>query len=132
MWTAATMQPHVLLPRQVWKRNIKKSIAIKASPYESAPPEGLLAVKSELITKPVSESIKKFDGKREPDKYDSIIIKAILIITEMCRSMSKYGRESWAEAWGNTLEKLMQYAIERAGLRIYDPVKDRQNDRDAR
>lgn len=73
-----------------------------------------------------------FDGKREPDKYDSIIIKAILIITEMCRSMSKYGRESWAEAWGNTLEKLMQYAIERAGLRIYDPVKDRQNDRDAR
>lgn len=50
----------------------------------------------------------------------------------MCRSMSKYGRESWAEAWGNTLEKLMQYAIERAGLRIYDPVKDRQNDRDAR
>ena len=112
--------------RRRW--NVQVDHALK----RGAPPESLLAVKSELITKPVSESIKKFDGKREPDKYDSIIIKAILIITEMCRSMSKYGRESWAEAWGNTLEKLMQYAIERAGLRIYDPVKDRQNDRDAR
>ena len=65
-------------------------------------------------------------------KYNSILIRAIAIITEMCRSLSKYGPETWAEAWGEALEKLMQYAIERVGLRINDPVKDIRIDRGAR
>ena len=50
----------------------------------------------------------------------------------MCRSLSKYGPETWAEAWGEAFEKLMQYAIERVGLRINDPVKDIRIDRGAR
>ena len=97
-----------------------------------APPESLLTVKSELITKPVAESIKNSEGKKDPDKYDGILVRAVLIITEMCRSLSKYGPETWAEAWGEAFEKLMQYAIERVGLRVNDPVKGLRIDRGAR
>lgn len=112
--------------RRRW--NVQVDHALK----RGAPPESLMTVKSELITKPVAESIKQSGGRNEPYKYDSILVRAVLIITEMCRSLSKYGRESWAEAWGDALEKLMQYAAERAGLRIYDPVKEFRNDRSAR
>ena len=97
-----------------------------------APPESLLTVKSELIIKPVAESIKQSGGKKDSDKYDSIIIKAVLIITEMCRSLNKYGRETWAEAWGEALEKLVKLAVERAGIMVINPVKEHRNDRGTR
>lgn len=112
--------------RRRW--NVQVDHALK----RGAPPESLLTVKSELITKPVAESIKQSGGKKEPDKYDSILVRAVLIIAEICRSLSKYGRETWADAWGNALEKLILYAVERTGLRINDPVKDIRNDRAAR
>jgi len=86
-----------------------------------APPESLLTVKSELITKPVAESIKQSDGRKDPDKYDSILVRAVLIITEMCRVLNKHGRESWAEAWGQALTKLMDMAIERVKQRVAYP-----------
>ena len=97
-----------------------------------APPESLLTVKSELITRPVAESIKQSGGKKEPYKYDSVLIRAVLIITEMCRSLNKYGRETWAEAWGQALTKLLQFAIERVGTRGTEPNKQIRNDRDVR
>ena len=70
-----------------WRWNNQVDHALK----RGAPPESLLTVKSELITKPVAESIKNSEGKKDPDKYDGILVRAVLIITEMCRSLSKYG-----------------------------------------
>ena len=112
--------------RRRW--NVQVDHALK----RGAPPESLLTVKSELIIKPVAESIKQSGGKKDSDKYDSIIIKAVLIITEMCRSLNKYGRETWAEAWGEALEKLVKLAVERAGIMVINPVKEHRNDRGTR
>lgn len=112
--------------RKRW--NDQVDIAIR----RGAPRESLMTVKHELISKPAAESIQESGGQNDPRKYNSILARAIAVIIEMCRSLSKYGPETWAEAWGNALEKLMQYAAERVGFRIYDPVKDVRNDRDAR
>ena len=112
--------------RRRW--NVQVDHALK----RGAPPESLMAVKRELITRPVAETIKQSGGRKEPDKYDSILVRAVLIITEMCRSLSKYGRESWAEAWSQALEKLLQFAIERVGTRSTEPNKQIRNDRDVR
>lgn len=112
--------------RRRW--NVQVDHALK----RGAPPESLMTVKSELITRPVAESIKQSGGKKDPDKYDSILVRAVLIITEMCRSLSKYGRESWAEAWGDALEKLMELAVKRVGIVLIDPVKKFRKDRETR
>ena len=55
---------------------------------------------------------------------DSILVRAVLIITEMCRSLNKYGRESWAEAWGEALTKLMDLATEKISWKAIDIKKD--------
>ena len=94
-----------------------------------APPESLLTVKSELITKPVAESIKQSSGRKDPDKYDSVIIKAVLIITEMCRSLSKYGHETWAEVWGVTLMIFMDYCTERITGSTLSQMQNHQRER---
>jgi hypothetical protein len=91
-----------------------------------APPESLLTVKSELITNPVTESIKQSDGRKDPVKYDSILVRAVLIITEMCRSLNKYGRESWAEAWGDALMKFMDLCAERITGKTLSQQKNHQ------
>lgn len=97
-----------------------------------APKESLITVKKELISKPAAESIREAGGKSNPGKYNSILVRAVAIVAEMCRLLSRQGRETWAEEWGNALEKLMQYAIERVGLRISDSVKELRTDRGAR
>ena len=104
--------------RRRW--NVQVDHALK----RGAPPESLMTVKRELITKPVAESIKQSGGRKEPDKYDSILVRAVLIITEMCRSLNKYGRESWAEAWGEALTKLMDLATEKISWKAIDIKKD--------
>ena len=89
-------------------------------------------MKKELISKPVAESIKESGDKSDLGKYNSILVRAIAIVAEMCRLLSKQGREVWAEAWGRALEKMMQFAIERSGLRINDPIRDVGEDSGAR
>ena len=64
-----------------------------------APREGLITAKRELISKPVVESIAATGDKSDPDKYNSILIRAVSIVVEMCRILRKEGRETWAEAW---------------------------------
>lgn len=91
-----------------------------------APKEGLMAVKQELITKPVAESLKASGGKSDPDKYNSILARAIEIVAEMCRILMRKNRDTWAEAWGEALTKLMDMAVERIGLRIADPARERR------
>jgi hypothetical protein len=103
-------------------------IAVK----RGAPKESLMTAKHELISKPAAESLQESGGKSDPEKYNSILIRAIAVITEMCRLLSDRNRETWAEAWGKALEKLTQLAIERVGIRMHDPVKDIRNNRDAR
>ena len=61
-----------------------------------------MTAKRELISKPAAESIKA-SGKSEPDKYNSILLRAVNIVTEMCRILRKEGHDTWAEAWGMRL-----------------------------
>jgi len=112
--------------RRQW--NVQVDHAVK----RGAPPDSLLTVRRELITKPAAESIKRSGGSKAPDKYDSILVRAVLMITEMCRTLNRYGRETWAEAWGEALEKLMQLAVERIDFRINGQVRNDRNNRDAR
>ena len=83
-----------------------------------APRESLVTVKKELISKPAVESIKAADGKSDPEKYNSILVRAIAIVAEMCRLLSRQGRETWAEAWGKALTKLMDMAIKSIDPRL--------------
>ena len=89
-----------------------------------APKEGLITVKRELISKPAAESIREAGGKSDPEKYNSILVRAIAIVAEMCRLLSKQGRETWAEAWGKALTKLMDMATEQLAGRRIDIKKD--------
>ena len=91
-----------------------------------APAESLLTVKRELISRPVTESIKESGGKKDPDKYDSILVRAVLIITEMCRSLSKYGRETWADEWGEAIMKFMDLCAERVAGKTLAQHKNHQ------
>lgn len=92
--------------------------------HRGAPKDGLMTAKQELISKPVAESIAAAGGKSDPDKYNSILGKAISIVKEMCRILSREGRETWAEAWGKALTKLMDMATERLVGRSVDIKKD--------
>ena len=89
-----------------------------------APKEGLITVKRELISKPAAESIREAGGKSNPGKYNSILVRAIAIVAEMCRLLSKQGRETWAEAWGKAMTKLMDMATEQLAGRRIDIKKD--------
>jgi hypothetical protein len=89
-----------------------------------APKESLITVKKELISKPAAESIREAGGKGDPGKYNSILVRAIAIVAEMCRLLSKQGRETWAEAWGKALTKLMDMATEQLAGRRIDIKKD--------
>lgn len=80
-----------------------------------APKEGLMTAKRELISKPAAESIKASGGKSDPERYNGILIRAVAIVAEMCRILRKEGRDTWAEAWGEALAKLMSLAIESLG-----------------
>jgi len=42
----------------------------------------------------------------------------------MCRLLSRQGRETWAEAWGKALTKLMDMATEQLAGRRIDIKKD--------
>ena len=77
-----------------------------------------MAAKRELISKPVAESIKESGGKSDPERHDRILIRAVAIVMEMCRILRKEGCETWAEAWGEALAKLISLAIESLGGRI--------------
>jgi hypothetical protein len=94
-----------------------------------APKEGLITVKRELISKPAAESIKEAGGKGDPEKYNSILVRAIAIVAEMCRLLSKQGRETWAEAWGDALIKFIDYCKERASGSTLVRYKNRQMER---
>ena len=88
-----------------------------------APKEGLMTAKRELISKPAAESIKASGGKSDPERYDSILIRAVAIVAEMCRILRKEGRDTWAEAWGDAISKLVSLAIE--GVMQRKPVKSK-------
>ncbi len=47
----------------------------------------------------------------------------------MCRSLRKYGRETWAEAWGDALMKFMDYCTERIYGKTLAQIDNRQMER---
>ena len=112
--------------RKQWNDQVDRAIR------RGAPKESMVTFKTELITKPAAESLKCLGGKSVPAKYDSILVRAIAILAEMCRVLSRESRDTWAEAWGQAFEKLLQFAIERAGTKSTEPYKQIRNDRDAR
>ena len=82
-----------------------------------------------LISKPAAESIKEAGGKSNPGRYNSILGRAIAIGAEMCRLLSKQGRETWAEAWGDALMKFIDYCTERVSGSALVRYKNRQRER---
>ena len=86
--------------------------------------EGLMTVRRELISKPAAESIRSSGGRKDPEKYNGILMTAVTIITEMCRILRREGRETWAEAWGDALTKLMDLARESLTGRVGNIKKD--------
>ena len=94
-----------------------------------APKEGLITVKKELISKPAAESIRESGGKSDPEKYNSIIARGIVIIAEMCRLLKRESHETWAEVWGKALTKLMEVAIQNVGDRVYRKEREREWER---
>lgn len=49
--------------------------------------------------------------------------------SEMCRVLNKHGRESWAEAWGQALTKLMDLAVERVKQRtVYQEISTQRKE----
>lgn len=105
--------------RKKWNNQVDAAIK------RGAPRDSLMTVKHELISKPATESIKESGGKSDPEKNNSILVRAIAIITEMCRILSGRSRETWAEAWGDALTKLMEMAVERIGIIINKKEKIR-------
>ena len=93
--------------RKKWNNQV--DVAIR----RGAPRDSLMTVKQELISRPAAESIKESGGEKEPDKYNSILSRAISIIAEMCRILARESSDTWAEAWGQALTKLMELAAER-------------------
>ena len=59
---------------------------------------------------------------------DSILVRAIAIVVEMCRLLSKQGRETWAEAWGDALMKFMEYCTERVSGSTLVRYENRQKE----
>ena len=90
-----------------------------------------MTVKKELISKPAAKSIEESGGNNDPAKYNSILVRAIAIVAEMCRILRRESRDTWAEAWGETLTKLMEMAVQSAGLRIKDPVREQRVGRES-
>ena len=83
-----------------------------------------MTVKRELIWKPAAESIRSSGGRKDPAKYKGILMTAVTIITEMCRILRREGRETWAEAWGDALTKLMDLVRESLTGRTGNIKKD--------
>lgn len=98
-----------------------------------APKESLMTVKTELISKPAVDSIREEGGAKDPVKYNIILTRAVLIVREMYSLLRRDGRETWAEAWGKALSRLMEMAVERLGMRVNDPLRELKGpDRSAR
>lgn len=87
-----------------------------------------ISVKKELISKPAADSIKESGGKSNPEKYNRIIARGIVIIAEMCRLLKRESRDTWAEVWGTALTKLMDMAIQNVGDSVWNPVSNRKRD----
>lgn len=97
--------------RKKWNSQVDTAIR------RGAPKDSLMTVKQELISKPAAKSIKESGEKSDPAKYNSILVRAIATITEMCRILSGRSKETWAKAWGEAIDKLLQLAIDRIGSR---------------
>ena len=106
-----------------WNDEVRRAL------MNGAPKEGLITVKKELISKPAAESIRESGGKSDPEKYNSIIARGIVIIAEMCRLLKRESHETWAEVWGKALTKLMEVAIQNVGDRVYRKEREREWER---
>ena len=89
-----------------WNRQMRLAAARRI------PRESMMEVKRTLINEPVRQSISKSTGKREPEKYRVILLRAIQAVKQMFRYTDRMGREDWAKAWGEALGELMALCIQ--------------------
>lgn len=92
--------------RKQWNDQVDRAVK------RGAPKESLVAVKQELITKPVRESIRQPENKGPSDFID-ILTRAVLILARMLKELEYADRKTWASAWGDALMKFMDYCAER-------------------
>lgn len=76
------------------------------------PREKLKEVKKELFTVPVRESIKKAEGKKDPQTFKKILTKAVNTIIVMVKKTYRMHPDAVREAWGNSLKKFIEACAE--------------------
>jgi len=92
------------------------------------PREALKEVKTELITKPVRESIVKAGGKKDPAAFKEILARAVNTMVVMVKRTSKMRLETFKEAWGNSLKKFIEVCADIA-KDMKTPVREKGAER---
>ena len=82
--------------------------------FLGVPKETLKEVKTELITKPVKESVARSEGRKDPIAFKEILNRAVNIIIVMAKETYKMGPEMLKEAWGKSLKGFIDYCREKA------------------
>ena len=85
-------------------------------------------MKTELITKPVKESIARSEGKKNPAAFKEILARAVNIIIVMAKETYKMGPEMFREAWGNSLKGFIKYCADKA-KNMKAPVREKEMER---
>lgn len=101
-----------------WNKRI-----LQAQAY-GVPKKSLMKTKKQLISDPVSKSITRSNGRKDPVSFRNILIKAVETLGIMLRQYRYMNREDWAKAWGEALGEFIKKCTELAtGIRI-DKAKE--------
>ena len=96
--------------------------------YLGVPKETLKEVKTELITKPVKESVARSEGRKDPIAFKEILSRAVNIIIVMAKETYKMGPEMFKEAWGKSLKGFIKHCAEKA-KNMKSPVREKGMER---
>ena len=91
-----------------WNKGI-----LQAQAY-GVPKKSLMETKKQLINDPVSQSITRSNGRKDPVSFRNILIKAVETLGVMLRQYRYMSRDDWAKAWGETLGEFISGCIELA------------------
>ena len=105
-----------------WNRNMF------IAEHMGIPREKLKEVKTELITEPVRESIKKNEGKKDPKSFKEILTKAVKTIIVMVKKTYRMHPDTVKEAWGKSLKKFIEVCAEIA-KDMKAPVREKGRER---
>ena len=108
-----------------WNKGVNRARA------RGVPKDRLMYVKRELIILPVQRSVKKSDGKKDPVTFRNILARGVKVLLTMLKELEHSDRKTWADAWGDAIEKFMEFCTAKAtGMDLNKLKQDK--DRSAR